>query len=128
MELTDGMGADKVFECVGGRASSALIPQSIEMVRRKGQVALIGALRPDMELNLDWRKFQWGEIDLIPVSGFYHWENDPEFKIVTDLLIEGKLHATEMITHRYPLDQINEAFETAANKKETNSIKVVIEP
>jgi threonine dehydrogenase-like Zn-dependent dehydrogenase len=32
-----------------------------------------------------------------------------------------------MITHRFPLEKINEAFEAAANKKETNSIKVVIE-
>jgi L-iditol 2-dehydrogenase len=127
MELTDGMGTDKVFECVGGRASSAVLPQAVEMVRRKGQVALIGALRPDMELKVNWSKLQWGEIDVVPVSGFYHWENDPEFRMVTDLLIDGKLHATEMITHRFPLEKINEAFETAANKKETNSIKVVID-
>jgi L-iditol 2-dehydrogenase len=127
MELTRGRGVDKVFECVGGRASSILLPQAISMVRRKGQVALIGALRPDMSLTIDWRKLQWGEIDFVPVSGFYHWENDPEFKIVTDLLIKGKLHASEMITHTFPLSKINEAFETAANKKKTNSIKVVIE-
>jgi len=86
MELTDGRGADKVFECVGGRASSVVLPQAVEMVRRKGQVALIGALRPDMELKVNWQKLQWGEIDVVPVSGFYHWENDPEFKMVTDLL------------------------------------------
>ena len=127
MELTDGRGADKVFECVGGGAASMLLPQAVSMVRRKGQVALIGALRPDMALTVDWRKLQWGEIDVVPVSGFYHWENDPEFKIVTDLLIKGKLHATEMITHRFPLEKINEAFEAAANKKKTNSIKVVID-
>jgi len=95
MELTDGRGADKVFDCAS--------------------------------LSVDWRKLHWGEIDVVPVSGFYHWENDPEFKIVTDLLIKGKLHATEMITHRFPLEKINEAFETAADKKRTNSIKVIIE-
>jgi threonine dehydrogenase-like Zn-dependent dehydrogenase len=32
-----------------------------------------------------------------------------------------------MITHRFPLEKINEAFETAANKDKTKSIKVVIE-
>ena len=128
IDITNGRGADKVFECVGGRASPSLIAQAINMVRRKGQVGLIGAMRPDASLNVNWSKFHWGEIDLLPISGFYHWENDPEFKIVTDLLIRGKLHAKEMITHTFPLDQINTAFETAANKNETNSIKVVIEP
>jgi L-iditol 2-dehydrogenase len=96
-------------------------------VRRKGQVALIGALRPGAALTVDWQKLQWGEIDIVPVSGFYHWENDPEFGIVTDLLSDGKLHATEMITHRFPLEKINEAFEAAANKSVSKSIKVVID-
>ena len=127
MELTDGRGADKVFDCVGGGASPLIFQQAVAMVRRKGNVALIGGLRPDASLTADWRKHRNGEIDVVPVSGFYHWENDPEFKVVTDLLIKGKLHATEMITHRFPLEKINEAFETAADKKRTNSIKVVIE-
>jgi L-iditol 2-dehydrogenase len=127
MELTDGLGADKVFDCVGGGASPTILKQAVEMVRRKGMISQIGAMRPEASLSVDWRKLHWGEIDLVPVSGFYHWENDPEFKIVTDLLIAGKLHASEMITHRFPLEKINEAFETAADKKRTNSIKVVIE-
>ncbi len=127
MELTDGRGADKVFDCVGGGASPTILKQAVEMVRRKGQVALIGAMRQGASLTVDWRKLHWGEIDVVPISGFYFWGNDPEFKIVTDLLIAGKLHATEMITHKFPLEKINEAFETAADKKKTNSIKVVIE-
>jgi threonine dehydrogenase-like Zn-dependent dehydrogenase len=126
-ELTDGLGADMVFECVGGGAGPFLIPQAVDMVRRKGQIALIGALRPGASISVDWAKLHWGEIDIVPVSGFYHWGNDPEFGIVTDLLIEGKLHATEMITHRYPLVEINNAFEAAANKSVSKAIKVVIE-
>jgi L-iditol 2-dehydrogenase len=47
---------------------------------------------------------------------------------VTDLLSQGKLHATEMITHKFPLEKINEAFETAVDKDKTKSIKVVVEP
>jgi threonine dehydrogenase-like Zn-dependent dehydrogenase len=128
MNLTNGMGADIVYECVGGRAATTTIPQAVSMVRRKGRLALIGGLRrglPAIELN--WSKIQWQEIDIVPVSGFYFWGNDPEFQIVSNLLADGKLHATEMITHRFPLEEINEAFETAANKKETKSIKVVLE-
>jgi L-iditol 2-dehydrogenase len=127
MEITEGLGADVIVDCVGGRASSILLPQAVEMVRRKGKIALVGALRPDLTLDVDWGKLLWGEIDLVPVSGFYYWGNDPEFKIVTDLLSDGKLHASEMITHRFPLDKINEAFAVAADKRGTNSIKVVID-
>jgi L-iditol 2-dehydrogenase len=126
MELTNNRGADVVFECVGGRAAATLLPQAVSMVRRKGKVAIVGALRSDMSLTMDWSKLHWGEVDLVPVSGFYHWGNDPEFKIVIDLLIQGKLHAAEMITHEFSLEEINEAFLTAADKRKTHSIKVVI--
>lgn len=126
MKFTDNRGADVVFEGVGGNASPMLLQQAIAMVRRKGKIALIGAMKPGTSLSLDWQKLQWGEIDMVPVSGFYHWGNDTEFQIVTDLLTQGKLSAKDMITHTFPLEQINEAFETAANKKETKSIKVTI--
>jgi len=127
LELTDGLGADIVFECVGGGAGPFLLPQAVDMVRRKGQIALIGALRQGAALTVDWRKLHWGEIDIIPVSGFYHWGNDPEFRIVTELLIEGKLHAKEQITHKFPLEKINEAFEAAADKMTSKAIKVVLD-
>jgi L-iditol 2-dehydrogenase len=127
MEITDDIGADVVVDCVGGIASSIVISQAVEMVRRKGKIGLVGSLRRDMTLTVDWGKLMWGEIDLVPVSGFYHWDNDSEFKIVIDLLSDGKLHASEMITHRFPLEKINEAFTVAADKRGTKSIKVVID-
>jgi threonine dehydrogenase-like Zn-dependent dehydrogenase len=128
LELTDGRGADVVVECVGGRAVSVTLPKAVSLVRRKGKIGLVGAIMGDIpSLRIDWPKVHWGEIDIVPVSGFYFWGNDPEFQIVSDLLADGKLHATEMITHRFPLEKINEAFETAANKEKTKAIKVVIE-
>ncbi|MCW3990536.1 MAG: alcohol dehydrogenase catalytic domain-containing protein [Candidatus Bathyarchaeota archaeon] len=127
MELTDGRGADVVVDCVGGGASAFLLPQAVEMVRRKGIIGMVGMPSTDLNLHVDWRKLQMGEVDLIGVSGFYHWGNDREFQIVTDLLSKGKLHATEMITHRFPLEKINEAFTVAADKQGTNSIKVVLD-
>ena len=75
-----------MFDCVGGRAAALLLTQAVQMVRRKGKIAIVGILRSDLSLAVDWGKLQWGEIDLVPVSGFYYWGNDPEFKIVTDLL------------------------------------------
>lgn len=126
MKLTGDRGADVVFECVGGKASPILLQQAVSIVRRKGKIALIGAMRQGTSVTVDWPKLHWGEVDIVPVSGFYHWGNDTEFQIMTDLLVQGKLHAKEMITHTFPLEQINEAFETAANKTETKSIKVVI--
>jgi L-iditol 2-dehydrogenase len=128
LELTKGRGADVVFECVGGSAASITLPQAVSMVRTKGKVALVGMIAQEQQPVLNWSKIHWSEVDITPVSGFYFWDNDPEFQIVTDLLARGKLHATEMITHRFPLDRINEAFETAVNRRETKSLKIILEP
>ncbi len=42
-----------------------------------------------------------------------------------DLISSGKIPASKLITHRFPLDQIQEAFQIAADKK-AGSIKVQI--
>lgn len=127
MELTNGFGADVAIDCVGGKASAKILPQALELVHKKAKIGMVGMFS-GMALEMNWNKLHMGEVDLIGVSGFYFWGNDPEFKIVTDLLVDGKLHATQMITHKFPLDEINKAFETAVDKEKTKSIKVVIEP
>jgi L-iditol 2-dehydrogenase len=87
---------------------------------------LVGWPGPNVPPKLDWNKILEQEIDLIPISSFSCWGNDSEFKIVLNLIIDGKIDAQSLITHRFPLTKINEAFEIAANKKDSKAIKVVI--
>jgi threonine dehydrogenase-like Zn-dependent dehydrogenase len=126
LEITEERGADKVYECVGGSSMARTLPQAVSLVRRGGKIALVGWPGPDVPFKLDWNKILEQEIDLISVSSFSYWGNDPEFKIVLNLLINGKINPGSLITHRFHLTEINEAFEIAANKKETKAIKVVI--
>ena len=44
-----------------------------------------------------------------------------------DLLTRGKLRTQELITHRFPLHRINEAFETAHDRRRTHAIFVGLE-
>lgn len=41
-------------------------------------------------------------------------------------LAKGKLKAKEMITHSFPLDDINTTFETARNKEQTGAVFVAL--
>jgi L-iditol 2-dehydrogenase len=43
-----------------------------------------------------------------------------------NLLTNGKINPRSLITHRFPLTKINEAFDVAADKKKTKAIKVAI--
>ena len=40
----------------------------------------------------------------------------------------GKLDATPLITHRFPLDEINEAFAVADGREAYGSVKVLVLP
>ncbi|GAB4023283.1 hypothetical protein GCM10028773_39750 [Spirosoma koreense] len=39
-----------------------------------------------------------------------------------DLLSKGKMDARKLITHRFLLDEVNKAFETAEDKEKTHAV------
>jgi threonine dehydrogenase-like Zn-dependent dehydrogenase len=45
---------------------------------------------------------------------------------VVELIARGKLNAEKLITHRFPIDRINEAFEVAQKKDETGAVFVAL--
>jgi L-iditol 2-dehydrogenase len=124
-ELTDGYGVDTVFLQAGGKNPNPLL-QALKMIKKVGKVMIIGLptgrhLIEGFNTNLlqDERMMRY-------VNSFAYWDEYSENMIALDYLSRGKLHPEEIITHRFPLEKINEAFETAINKKKTNAIKVLI--
>jgi L-iditol 2-dehydrogenase len=77
-------------------------------------------------IALEWQRIQKSEIQLIPSASFSFWEIYPEQQMCLDLLAAGKLNARKLITHRFALDEINEAFETAQDKERTGAVFVAI--
>lgn len=124
VELTGGAGVDVVIETVGRNAPT--IKQALRIVRRGGVVAIVGSfLEPQV---IDVVSIRRQEKDLIGVSSYAYWDNVPEFSIALDLLARGVIDVKPLITHKFPLEKINEAFETAANRKKSKAIKVLVIP
>jgi L-iditol 2-dehydrogenase len=48
-----------------------------------------------------------------------------DYEVAIDLMASGRVQVKQMVTHKYPLTQIQSAFDTAYQKK-TGSIKVQI--
>lgn len=127
MEFTSGRGADIVFECAGGPSMPETLAQAADFVRIGGKVLIVGGFDPGpIAIPLEWQKIQMREIKLIPSASYSYWGIYPEMQIVLDLLAKGKLNASKLITHVYPLDQINKAFETAADKEHTGAVFVAL--
>ena len=124
LHATDGEGAAVTFETVGGQAQ--LIAQAMEMTRRGGAVSVLGlfttpqtvgpAVGMQKELTLRWS------------NSFSSWEGEPEFAQALGMMAAGKLNPAPIITHNYSLDAINEAFAAADDKRNSEAIRVMVNP
>ena len=127
MRFTDGRGADIVFECCGGPAMPETLPQATRMVRRGGKVVIIGGFdEGETSIPLEWQRIQMSEIQLIPSASFAYRDIYAEQGEVVELIARGKLPVGKLITHRFKLDQINEAFDVAQEKDRTGAVFVAI--
>lgn len=122
MDLTDGQGVDKVIEAVGGESQT--ISDAIEITRRRGTIVMTGVFLKPMPLDLF--TFITKELKLVGAWGYEYWTYRKAFEIALDMLADNKIDAETLITHKYPLEEVSEAFETALNKRDTKSIKVEI--
>lgn len=128
MTFTGGRGADLVFECAGGESMPTTLPQATKMVRRGGAVVIVGGFdKGEIAIPLEWQRIQMSEIRLLPSASFAMHDIYPEQGQVLDLIARGKLRTQDLITHRFPLERINEAFETAQDKERTGAIFVALE-
>lgn len=127
MEFTNGRGVDIAFECVGGKSMPVTLPQAASFTRVGGNVVMVGGFDAGKTtVELEWQHLQMAEIRLIPSASYSFWGIYPEMQICLDLLAKGKLNAKKLITHSFPLDDINKAFETADDKEHTDAVFVAI--
>lgn len=126
--MTGNRGADIVFECAGGESMPDTLPLATHLVRRGGKVVIVGGFDAgETKIPLEWQRIQMSEITLIPSASFAFRDLYSEQAMVLDLLSRGKLRTQELVTHRFPLDQINKAFETAKDRRRTRAIFVGLE-
>ncbi|PXA98629.1 alcohol dehydrogenase [Nostoc sp. 3335mG] len=125
--FTGGRGADIVFECAGGESMPKTLPQATRMVRRRGKVVIVGGFDDgEIAIPLEWQRIQMSKIQLIPSASFAYRDIYPEQGMVLDMIAKGRLDVGRLITHRFPLDRINEAFDVAQDKQRTGAVFVAL--
>jgi L-iditol 2-dehydrogenase len=116
-KLTDGKGADYVFECT---AAEPCINQATLMVRRLGTIVMLGITSPD-GTNFKYFLNTIMQGDNIVCSFGHRIATWPR---VIKLISEGKISVKELITHKFKFEQYEEAF----NLKDPNRLKILLEP
>ena len=119
-KATDGLGVDAVVETT---ASAAGLNDTLSAVRKGGSVVLIGGYHGPLEIHLN--RIVGGELRVTGSSCYGYSGIRTDFAWSADLISSGRIPASKLITHRFPLDEAEKAFEIAADKK-TGSIKVQI--
>ncbi len=121
---TGGRGATVVFEAVGGAAPT--LQQATEIAAKRGRICMVGGHTVSLTLNTRAARSR----DLSITWSFCYGRRDGkwEFQFALDLLGAGKLDPTPLITHRFSLNEINEAFAVAAERERYNSVKVLVLP
>jgi Zn-dependent alcohol dehydrogenase len=104
--LTEGRGADYVFEAIGLPAVQEL---SLEAVRPAGTLVLVGVSPMGSGTNLPGAVITRQEKT---VTGSYYGTANTarDFPLYADLFLSGKLDLERLISKKYNLDQINEAY------------------
>lgn len=124
VDITNGEGAAVTYETVGGQ--SQLIAQAIAMTRRGGSISVLGLFTVPQQL--DATVCMQKELSLKWSNSFSTWNGESEYRIALGLLESGKLQPEPVITHEYPIEEINAAFVDADNKASSGAIRVMVIP
>lgn len=120
-DLTNGRGADVVFEVGGNQASLDL---AVDLVRMEGKLVIFG-YHPGQRIIKDLGYWNWMAFDIINA----HFRDMATIlkgaNIGIKLLNQGKINLKSLITHRFSLINIEKAFQ-AALEKPTGFVKAVI--
>ncbi|MET8823762.1 alcohol dehydrogenase catalytic domain-containing protein [Streptomyces rochei] len=115
-DLTEGLGADVAIEAAG-------VPETFEMctrmVRPGGRVANVGVHGKPVTLHLEdlWIK------DVTITTGLVDTHSTPT---LLRMAAAGRLPAAGLVTHTFPLDRMQEAYDVFARAADTGALKVVL--
>lgn len=117
-KLTNKIGPDHVFDCVG-------VPQShndsLKLVRKGGFITVIGLHAAPFQME----GFMQLTLKNITMRGIFAY-NQSNFRTAISLLTKKSVNVDPIITKRKKMDDVPQAFENLAERKD-NDIKVLVE-
>jgi threonine dehydrogenase-like Zn-dependent dehydrogenase len=124
-ELGAGDVTDRYDVVVESAGTESALLRSVELCRPGGRVVLLGtywdtAALPGLQIGMT-------EIDLVPASMYARAGSVRDVDVAARLLADRPELGRLVITHRFPLDAVREAF-AAGRDRSSGAIKVVLEP
>ena len=119
----EGVEFDVVIECAGTQAA---LGTASRLVATRGRLVIAG-YHQDGPRSVDLQSWNWRGLDVINAH-----ERDPLLYVdalreAARLAASGALDVDALLTHRFPLERLDEAFEAARTRPE-GFVKAVVEP
>lgn len=117
-QLTNGLGADIVYECVGRPAA---VQGAVDLARRGGAMCLIGLAETDASIS----PATWliKEISVTAALAYTH----EEFDMVMGMIGDGRFVCEPMHTNTVGLSDLGAALDELASGQ-TEQVKVLVDP
>jgi S-(hydroxymethyl)glutathione dehydrogenase/alcohol dehydrogenase len=113
VDLTKG-GADYSFDCTG---NVTVMRQALECCHKGwGQSIIIGVAPSGAEISTSWNGRVWKG------SAFGGARGRTDVPRIVDWYMDGKINIDDLITHKLPLERINEGFDLMHEGKSIRSV------
>ncbi|MFP4176460.1 MAG: zinc-dependent alcohol dehydrogenase [Candidatus Brocadiia bacterium] len=120
-EALETTGVDIGVDSVAAGTSLSV---ALALIRPGGTMVEVGGITRPLMAAL--QPMVSGELNVVGASCYAATGEQPDMARAVELIEQGIINPRQLITHTYPLDQVQSAFETAADKS-TGSVKVMVE-
>lgn len=119
---TGGTGVDYLVEAVG-RQDSLL--SSVDLVRSGGDMLMFGLPDTTEPVNFNFQSFFRKKLSMHSTFGAQEETDLVSFRAALDLIANGEFDVSPLLSHVFPLEEIQEAVLTAHERRD-NALKVSI--
>jgi threonine dehydrogenase-like Zn-dependent dehydrogenase len=121
-DITGGDMADLAVEAVGDLET---VNQVVDLVRERGYLVLFG-IAPDGPLEFNYMHFFRKYLTTLTSAGADLEKDHQSFKLAMDMIVQGRIDVSSLVSHRLSLTEIGRAYELALHKRD-GAVKILID-
>jgi 2-desacetyl-2-hydroxyethyl bacteriochlorophyllide A dehydrogenase len=121
--LNEAASSDAIDIVIDTVAIEQTFQDALTLIRKGGTICLVGGYTHSFNVSL--RPIVSKELQVVGSMCYGYSGMQKDFSAIIELVKRKKVNALPLITHRFPLTKISQAFHTAADKT-SGSIKVLI--
>jgi len=118
-------GIDKIYDTVGAPTTLEI---GLRVVRPRATIVMVGVAEPK---RFEWTPLYFKEIELCGSNAFgveeHRGRRQHAIQWYLEFAASGRIDATPILTHRFPLDAWREAFLTCFDQSRSGAVKVLFD-